>query len=225
MNKQKFYVAYANNISSVLYDNFIKNVLSDYDVEILDLKNLKKFPNLIIFTGGEDVNPDYYNERKGKHTFCNKKRDEEEEKIFYNFSTTPKLGICRGAQLLTVLNGGQLIQHVENHTNCNHSISFFNEFKGLEIELPSTHHQMMYPYNLRKENYELIAYSTYFRSGVYLDGENKQKKLKNDFLEPEIVFYPSYNSLAIQAHPELISCDTTAFNTIKSLILNKIIKK
>ena len=35
--------------------------------------------DLVLFTGGEDVNPHYYNEQIGKYTHINSNRDKEEE--------------------------------------------------------------------------------------------------------------------------------------------------
>jgi hypothetical protein len=67
----------------------------------------------------------------------------------------------------------------------------------------------MYPYNLPKKHYEIIAHSTYFRSNTYLDGDNKEIDIPKDFLECEIVYYPNTNSLAIQGHPEMMNIKTT----------------
>ena len=224
MSKEKFYVCYANGVSSKPYDDFIKNVFNMYDVEIINIQGKTDCsPNLVVFTGGEDVNPNRYNQELGKYTIINEKRDLLEENCFFNFQNTPKLGICRGAQFLTVMNGGTLIQHVENHANGPHSINFLKDYKDLNVDLPSTHHQMMYPFKLNKSKYELVAYSSYFRSGVYLNGNNKQIEMPSDFLEPEIVFYPNTKSLAIQPHPELVGTETIGFKVIKQTILNRLI--
>ena len=225
MNKEKFYVAYGNNEAITSYSVFIKKVLHQYDVEIIDIRTSKYFPNLIIFTGGEDVNPDRYSQRTGKYTHINSKRDSIEENVFFNYLDVPKLGICRGSQFLTVMNGGTLIQHVENHANGPHTISFLNEHRGLVVELPSTHHQMMYPFDMKDSKYELIAYSSNFRSGVYLNGKDEQIKITPNFLEPEVVFYPNSNSLAVQPHPEIADRQSTGFKVIAQIIINKLIKK
>lgn len=72
-----------------------------------------------ILTGGVDVHPDFYN---GKPAYNNRpnvfqpERDEYEEKI-YRYSQEkklPVLGICRGMQLINVLEGGKLIQDLDN---------------------------------------------------------------------------------------------------------------
>ena len=72
-----------------------------------------------ILTGGVDVHPDFYN---GKPVYNNSpeifqpERDAFEEKI-YRYSQEnklPVLGICRGMQLINVLEGGKLIQDLDN---------------------------------------------------------------------------------------------------------------
>ena len=98
--------------------------------------------------------------------------------------------------------GGSLIQHVKGHDK-SHNISFNY---GKTLFFNSSHHQMMYPFNLNKENYKLIAWSTYFQSPFYLNGNNENIKLPNNFLEPEIVYYKNIKSLCIQGHPEWENC-------------------
>lgn len=72
-----------------------------------------------ILTGGVDVHPDFY---RGKPIYNNSpdifqpERDAFEEKI-YQYSQEkklPVLGICRGMQLINVLEGGKLIQDLDN---------------------------------------------------------------------------------------------------------------
>jgi putative glutamine amidotransferase len=72
-----------------------------------------------ILTGGVDVHPGFYN---GKPVYNNSpgafqlERDEFEKKV-YLFSQEqklPVLGICRGMQLINVLEGGKLIQDLDN---------------------------------------------------------------------------------------------------------------
>lgn len=192
-------------LSIVIADNskpqeYIEYLNTKYDVSILDVSQIKDVNaiDLILFTGGADVDPDQYEEPIGKYTSINKERDAKEIDIFYKFRHIPKLGICRGAQLLTVLAGGKLIQHVEGHGEKHYiSIKDFGDYM-----IPSTHHQMMYPYELNRKNFELKAWSSNFRSTTYLDGNNKEIETPIDFLEPEIVEYPSIKALCIQGHPE-----------------------
>lgn len=222
-NKKKLKIAFADE----KVDNSIVDYLKTfYDIEILKNPMLlagKKgiIPDLIIFSGGEDVTPSFYNEQyQSKYTSCNFDRDVK-EKYFYDFfrqynHKIPKLGICRGAQFLTVLNGGKLIQHVNNHKNSNHSIE---TIYGTIINIPSDHHQMMFPYILKENSYQLIGYSERYLSNIYFNGQDKNIELPSNFLEPEIVYYNNTNSLCIQSHPEW------AINSKDSNYLLKIIDK
>jgi len=185
-------------------DSYLAFLALQFDVNIINFSNYtgKENIDLVLFTGGEDVYPEYYGERTGKYTSINKKRDNIEHKMFQYTLNIPKLGICRGSQFLTVMAGGKLIQHVEGHgIGGKHTIDIVHPFNQI-VEITSTHHQMLYPFNLSKEDYIMCAYSTYNRSGVYLNGDNENISLPNDFVESEIVFYPKYNALAIQGHPE-----------------------
>ena len=187
------------------YVNFLKLAFDTTLVKFSEVRKKGEAPpiDLILFTGGEDVDPSFYSESPGKFTAYNPERDNTESKMFRLLSPKiPKLGICRGSQFLTVMNGGRLVQHVENHAiGGTHSITF-DHIHNNKMQMTSTHHQMMYPFKLPKKDYILCAYSTNYLSPVYLNGHNKNIELSEEFLEPEIVFYPNSNSLAIQGHPE-----------------------
>lgn len=178
--------------------------------------------DIILFTGGEDVDPSLYGENKGKYTYINKLRDLAEEHTFESSRDDQlKIGICRGSQFLTVMNGGKLIQHVNNHGISGiHKINI-NDEKIKEIEITSTHHQMMYPFNLNKEDYEIIGYSDK-RATMYLNGDNQNINIDKDFVECEIVYYNKTNSLCIQGHPEMMDKNKykETITYLNNLILN-----
>lgn len=205
-------------------DSYLAFLALQFDLNIVKFCDYtgKQELDLVLFTGGEDVYPEYYGERTGKHTSYNSKRDSIESNMFHYTKNIPKLGICRGSQFLTVMCGGKLIQHVEGHAiGGKHTIDIVYPFNQT-VEITSTHHQMLYPFNLSKEDYVMCAYSTYNRSGVYLNGNNENISLPNDFVESEIVFYPNYKALAIQGHPEsgVMSNDEKMFflNYIQKLL-------
>lgn len=178
-----------------------------------------KEADVVLFTGGEDIYPGYYGEDKGSYTSTNKERDRLESISFEEAMQYNKLclGICRGGQLLTTLSGGALIQHVTNHgLSGTHKIHLMNE--GVDIDITSTHHQMMWPFNLPKDSYVIIAKSTKDLSTTYLNGDDREKKLPSDFVECEIVYYKYTNCLCIQGHPEYMPKDSTAVRYINVLI-------
>lgn len=174
------------------YD-FVKNLphILTYNIEEADLA---------IFTGGADVYPGMYGEKVGEFTHYDIARDAREQSYYEILlrKDIPMLGICRGAQFLTVMNGGSLIQHVTNH-GVQHAIHLPQENRNIYVT--STHHQMMYPFDLDEDYYQILGYSEE-RSEVYLNGNGESIELPQGFVEPEIVFYPETECLCIQGHPE-----------------------
>lgn len=217
--KKEFRVLVASPLS-IEYKIFINKMLGD-DTKIIVFDELEsQSVDLIFLTGGADVDPSLYNQRVGSHTHINKKRDQLELKLCTMYGHLPKLGICRGAQFLTALSGGKLIQHVNGH-NTAHTIQTgegMGEDHYKTFTMSSSHHQMMYPFNLNQDQFKLIAWSEYFKSNTYLNGDDKQIKKAETFLEPEIVHYEKFNALCIQGHPEYSTVPEPTVNFVKDLI-------
>ena len=200
--KQTLNIVIADDASSLDYVSYLNEKFEVIVHKIVDVKNPKDI-DLVLFTGGEDVNPQYYNEQIGKYTHINNNRDEKEINTFHRFRNHSfLLGICRGSQLLTTLSGAKLIQHVEGHCR-DHSMILNNKIR---YTITSSHHQMLYPFDLNEKDYELIAHSEYFQSKTYLNGNDEEIELAKNFLEPEIVYYKNSNALCIQGHPEWSHC-------------------
>lgn len=81
----------------------------------VNLVNSVDDADLVLLTGGEDVNPKYYNEKPHPTTHFTQ-RDVEEFKIINESKSKqkPLYGTCRGLQILTVAAGGKLVQHQSN---------------------------------------------------------------------------------------------------------------
>ena len=62
--------------------------------------------DLVLFAGGEDVDPSLYNEKPHTTTYSNINRDISEKKIYQKakYLGIPCIGICRGNQFLCVMN-------------------------------------------------------------------------------------------------------------------------
>ena len=73
--------------------------------------------DVVVFTGGADVDPALYNQRPHNTTQFTEWRDRAEITAFQRAHALeiPMFGICRGAQLLTVLTGGHLVQDISGH--------------------------------------------------------------------------------------------------------------
>ncbi len=69
----------------------------------------------LVIAGGADVDPDRYGQRPGPHTVRTRPdRDEAESELLSAAleRQLPVLAICRGMQLLNVVLGGNLVQHL-----------------------------------------------------------------------------------------------------------------
>lgn len=188
----------------------VKVVARMFNSVVPYVPRMKMTPDdVLLFEGGTDVNPDLYGESRGRATsYPDIKRDAIENNAFVEacLDGAACIGICRGAQFLTVMNGGSLIQDVTNHCQ-DHKIRTKD---GRTILVTSTHHQMMAPPPPETADIELIAWSDYARSHHYWDGDNKDCRGKLEVcenLEPEIVWYPESRSLCIQGHPEYMKQD------------------
>lgn len=159
--------------------------------------------DFVVFTGGEDVNPELYGEPCMAKTNFSRDRDEKEKAIYEATleKGLPMVGICRGGQFLNVMNGGSMWQHVTNHCG-NHVARIetppYNEGnKRRTIMVTSTHHQMMKPTD------EAIVLAT---ASVALEKNSPaftQLGKKEDVPDIEVVYYDDTNCLCFQPHPEM----------------------
>lgn len=77
--------------NSVYYAEWINNYILVDNLEDADI---------VLFTGGEDVDPDLYDKERHHTTFCNPARDHYEAEIFDKVKPNQVcLGICRGLKL------------------------------------------------------------------------------------------------------------------------------
>ena len=159
---------------------------SDLNSMIVDMMGLSLVSDIsnadvIFFSGGADINPKLYGE-ENHHSFFNDKRDELDLKSWEASKDKPKVGICRGAQFLNVMNGGKLIQHVDGHNFNYRAVYKPSKVGNLPTDklavLYEDHHQAIVPY----QDAEVIAIA---EDGVV-----------------EVCFYHTTKSLCFQAHPE-----------------------
>ena len=201
----KIYVVGGDNI----YASWIKQ---EYEI----IKRLED-ADLVIFTGGEDVNPSLYNVEPHRTTYFNGVRDLYEE---IEFNKAVKLGkfitgICRGAQFTSVMSGAKLIQHM-SHPHY-HEINCSN---GEHYEVISTHHQLQYPFGLPDEDYTLYGWAENLSPFHWIDNTLNLPEMSK---EAEIVKYHKTNCLSIQSHPELMDKNSPFVNYLNDL-LNSFLK-
>lgn len=168
---------------------------------------------VVIFAGDMPFDPTSYGMKKVINFASSQKKDQREVEVYKKINPEKQivLGISRGAHLACIMNGGKIIQGCDgsfHNGNQTHPIKGDN---GWVYEIPSTHKQLMYPYNLKKDKYHMLFYcdprggypSSDILRGTGLDGVEAQ----NNY-EPEIILFKGNRTnptaLAVQGRPELI---------------------
>lgn len=155
----KVYISYAD---AVRENGGIALLLPPFS----DPGSLDSYLNMVhgfVFTGGDDYPSALYREVQHPRTkVIHQRRVDADVYIARKMlaGKKPVLGICGGMQLIAIVNGGKLIQHIENPamhdkeskiTDNAHRISIkedsllFSIFGATEIEVNSAHHQAVDP--------------------------------------------------------------------------------
>lgn len=139
--------------------------------------------DFVCFPGGADINPKFYGQAMAPETYPDSYRDLQEIAVYHKYANVPKVGICRGLQLLNIMNGGTLIQHVNNHNDKDG-----HEMKtvwGDTLKTSSVHHQMCVP---PVDGAKVLAWA--------------DSVAFNRSVEPEAIWYPDTDCFGVQGHPE-----------------------
>lgn len=172
-----------------------------------------------IIWGGADVDPRVYNRERS--AFCgypNKAKDESDLSIIRDCIANgiPIIGICRGAQILNVANGGILVQHIDGHAGRGHDILITdsNELPPFEVQVTSTHHQMM----VAHQDAQVLGIDSRPTTGVHWDNVNDTYDYS--FVN-EVIYYPKTKSLCIQPHPEWMNTDSAFAHWVNRFVLRE----
>lgn len=205
------------------------------DIELIELSFLKNneedFSKCdgFILTGGVDIDPPFYSgnvEYENKPDKFEPARDQFEEKI-YQYSQKnkkPLLGICRGLQLVNVLQGGKLIQDLDADMNLKHCGTEESDGQHtIRIEkdtllhnftfsdkgsINSSHHQAIDP-DAIGDNLIVNAYDDYEEK--LIEGIEFNDKTNKAFM------------LCVQWHPERMDDQQSALaNGIKDVFLKAV---
>lgn len=184
-------------------------------IDLPDVYNWTEI-KMVVFTGGHDVDPTLYKDSRHPKTRSNINRDHMEKEYFetalkYNI---PMVGICRGAQFLTVMNKGSLVQHVTGHGIVGtHPIKTKD---GKRVEVTSTHHQMMYP---KGDKHEVIAWAEGLSQRYEMGNTTAYPKTGDKSTEePEVVWFKNTDCLAVQYHPEYMEEDSGGYKYFQELL-------
>jgi hypothetical protein len=163
--------------------------------------------DLVVFIGGADIDPALYGQKPLPKTFYHKSRDDFEVDIFIECVRLkkPMYGICRGAQFLQAMNGGELWQHVEGHAGPDHLIYDIEE--DCYVKATSVHHQML----SLNDRIDVLActkdqISRKFYSDTMVVDLDKPGDNNGVEIEIEAGAYHDTRCLFVQGHPE-IGCD------------------
>lgn len=181
--------------------------------------------DFVLFTGGEDVSPDLYNEVPMAKTNYNRARDDFEG-VIYNAALErelPMVGICRGGQFLNVKNGGRMWQHVTCHAGehlARIEVPPFVKNRRRTIMVTSTHHQMMIP----TEDAIILATANV---ALEKDSPGLTKIGKGGDADPdiEVVLYQDTSCLCFQPHPEFKNCPADCVDFFEECLDNWIYPK
>ena len=98
--KKVFVVGPAKNYSRWITDHVLVDSVEEADI--------------VLFTGGEDVDPSLYGCKKHPSTYSNIQRDLEEKAIFEKVRPDQLcLGICRGLGIMAHVKHGELLEHLK----------------------------------------------------------------------------------------------------------------
>lgn len=192
--------------------------------ETVDNPDELKEGDVLVVWGGGDISPTLYNKAVGMAyaSEAPSRRDLLEWRLMQQAKAMniPIIGVCRGGQMITALQGGHLIQHVNNHSGGGHNINILKDNKELRVN--SIHHQMMVP--PANGEYEIIAVASPSLSDVYsdVDDSGNIEHVTMDF-EPEFIYYPSIRGFAVQWHPEGMSNNHPTNVWLNSFIQKKLV--
>lgn len=191
MSKNVFVVSSQYGVTNMFARNKEFHVTLDED----------KAPDLLVFTGGADVNPQLYGETSLPRTNMDSGRDKQDIEAWKKWGKVPKVGICRGGQFLNVMSGGAMWQDVNNHTRAHEMVNLL-KVPGIEddkIRVTSTHHQMMIP---GKKGEEIAIALNESRTAGLATQYSSAIRRPYPKWDTEVVWYPETNSLCFQPHPE-----------------------
>lgn len=154
--------------------------------------------DLVVFTGGPDVDPCYYGEVPLRdYHWGDEERDAADIGAYLHCleQGIPMTGICRGAQFLAVMNGAKLWQHIEEH-NGSHAMWDTHGCQRL-LNVSSVHHQAVMQ---GAEGMEIIGMDP--RSVGRWTADKEGEPISQPGSIVEAYFFRDTCCLGVQGHPE-----------------------
>lgn len=173
--------------------NLVRKYFSHHGYQVVESLSES---DIVVFLGGDDINPKLYQEQPAGAEAWDDERDKFEIEMYAQAEDRFKIGICRGGQLLNVLNGGSLWQDVNNHGSGVHMVTDF--ITNEKVLLNSLHHQQMRP----TDDAEVIA-GCHLSSAKDCYSGYWSKSPGCEDVDVEAVWYGKTKSLCFQPHPQL----------------------
>ena len=217
---KSFYAIRTTFVESIANSQGIP-ILIPYHYDFID-HYLDMIDGLMVIGGHFDLDPKTYGENFiHPKTKLNLKRSEFEWAFTskaLDRKTLPILGICNGMQLLSVMHGGKLIQHIPDEKNNNYLDHEQSHIAGFE-QYDKPYHKIL----IKKESYlqtiigedEIYTNSSHHQAVASVGDELKIVAKANDGII-EAVEKPNHPfCIGVQWHPELnsSSTDVKLFNT------------
>jgi len=143
----------------------------------------------IILSGGNDINPELYNQKPVYVRDLSMFRDNTERKLLEIAikNRLPVLGICRGMQFINVFFGGGIIQNIKEHVATRHGVNI------IDLSLS------------KLLNKTIIVVNSYHNQGISkecLPPELKAFAFSEKDGVVEGIYHQNYPIAGIQWHPE-----------------------
>lgn len=170
--------------------------------------------DLMILTGGEDINPALYNEKPDGTTYWNERRDTLELELYKKAMSigVPIFGTCRGLQFIHAMNGGKLIQHLGKHPVA--------EARGVQSDGSLDMHYMGGHRIVTEDGEQFMANSLHHQAVIDMEDQSIMKVLAKSYPDfiIEAAYYPRNNCLGVQFHPEMMRETAPVVQWVQNLV-------
>ena len=172
-----------------------------FSTERNTVQQLCRMADGFLFTGGQDVNPSLYGERKSDR--CGEILSERDEMEIQYFSycldnDVPALGICRGIQFMNAFLGGTLYQDLPSEKGLNHvqKPPYSSHFHSVEVMEGTLLHDIL--------GKDKINVNSYHHQAVRDVSEKLEIcAVSEDGIVEALAHREKEFILAVQWHPEL----------------------
>lgn len=192
-----------------------------------DLKQVDKFVNIIdglVITGGWDVDPKYYNQKKHEKTGQDSNVRSDFEIAILKKSITKKkpiFTICRGMQIANIALGGDMIQDIPsyvdtkiNHSATNNGVGYFDIAHDVKLKEGSLIKNILKKESIGTNSSHHQALGK-IGKGLVVSGVSPTDNIV------EVIEMPDYDSffLGVEWHPEFLATKDDE-NIIKAFCKN-----